>query len=47
MKIGKNQNLKKVMNIMENKILHGDSLDLLKEIEDCTVDSIVTDPPYG
>jgi len=34
-------------NRMENKILHGDSLDLLKEMQDCTVDSIVTDPPYG
>ena len=32
---------------MENKILHGDSLDLLKDMEDNTVDSIVTDPPYG
>ena len=32
---------------MENKILHGDSLDLLKELDDNSVDSIVTDPPYG
>jgi len=32
---------------MENKILHGDCLDLLKDLDDNSVDSIVTDPPYG
>ena len=32
---------------MENKILHGDSLDLLKDLDDNSVDSVVTDPPYG
>tara|TARA_Y100000593_G_scaffold19851_2_gene39793 strand:+ start:717 stop:2516 length:1800 start_codon:yes stop_codon:yes gene_type:complete len=32
---------------MENKILHGDSLDLLKDLDDNSVDNIVTDPPYG
>ena len=31
---------------MEYKLLLGDCLDKLKEIEDCSVDSIVTDPPY-
>ena len=30
-----------------DKILHGDSLDLLKDLDDNSVDSIVTDPPYG
>ena len=30
-----------------NKILHGDSLELLKDMEDNSIDSIVTDPPYG
>ena len=30
-----------------NKILHGDSLKLLKDMKDNTIDSIVTDPPYG
>jgi len=30
-----------------DKILHGDSLELLKDMEDNTIDSIVTDPPYG
>ena len=30
-----------------NKILHGDSLELLKDLDDNSVDSIVTDPPYG
>jgi DNA modification methylase len=29
------------------KIIHGDSLDKLKELEDNSIDSIVTDPPYG
>ena len=33
------------MNI--NHIIHGDSLEILKEIEDNSVDAIVTDPPYG
>ena len=28
-------------------IIHGDSLDKLKELDDNSVDSIVTDPPYG
>jgi site-specific DNA-methyltransferase (adenine-specific) len=28
-------------------IIHGDSLDKLKELEDNSVESIVTDPPYG
>ena len=31
---------------MSFKLLLGDCLDKLKEIEDCSVDSIVTDPPY-
>ena len=30
-----------------NKILHGDSLELLKDLDDNSVDSLVTDPPYG
>lgn len=30
-----------------NKVLHGDCLELLKSMEDESVDSIVTDPPYG
>ena len=29
-----------------NKIIHGDCLDKLKELEDNSIDSIVTDPPY-
>jgi len=29
------------------KLVHGDSLDVLKEMEANTVDTIVTDPPYG
>jgi DNA modification methylase len=31
----------------EVKLLLGDCLDKLKELEDNSVDSIVTDPPYG
>ena len=31
---------------MENKILHGDSLDLLKDMDDNSVDMILTDLPY-
>jgi len=29
-----------------NKIIQGDCLEKLKELEDNSVDSIVTDPPY-
>ena len=29
------------------KLLNGDCLDKLKELEDNSIDSIVTDPPYG
>lgn len=32
---------------MENKIIHGDCLDVMKEIEDQSIDCIITDPPYG
>ena len=28
-------------------ILHGDSLEVLKTIDACSVDALVTDPPYG
>src|SRR5690625_5510589 len=29
------------------KIIHGDCLDVLKSMEDNSVDSVCTDPPYG
>lgn len=29
------------------RLLHGDCLERLKELPDNSVDSIVTDPPYG
>jgi hypothetical protein len=29
------------------ELLHGDCLDRLKELPDCSVDACVTDPPYG
>lgn len=28
-------------------IIHGDSFEELKKLEDCSIDSLVTDPPYG
>ena len=28
-------------------IYHGDCLDVLRELPDCSVDSVVTDPPYA
>ena len=28
-------------------ILHGDALDKLKELDDNSIDCLVTDPPYG
>ncbi len=30
-----------------NKVIQGDCLEKLKDLEDNSVDSIVTDPPYG
>ena len=32
---------------MKNKIINGDCLEAMKDIEDCSVDAIITDPPYG
>lgn len=32
---------------MTYKLYHGDCLDVLKTLPDCSVDSVVTDPPYG
>ena len=29
------------------KIIHGDCIEKLKELDDNSIDSIVTDPPYG
>jgi DNA modification methylase len=29
------------------KLVHGDSLVKLKDLPDCSIDAIVTDPPYG
>ncbi len=29
------------------KIMHGNCMDLLKELPSCSIDAIVTDPPYG
>jgi len=29
------------------KIMHGNCMNLLKELPDCSIDAIVTDPPYG
>lgn len=33
--------------IPNTKILHGDCMQLLKTLPDCSIDAIVTDPPYG
>jgi len=30
-----------------NKVIHGDCLEKLKELDDNSIDAIVTDPPYG
>ena len=35
------------MNVYENQIIEGDSLEVLKTIESNSIDAIVTDPPYG
>jgi DNA modification methylase len=36
-----------VISVETNVILQGDCLSRLKELPDCCVDSIITDPPYG
>jgi hypothetical protein len=33
--------------VSEQRIIHGDSLERLKELPDNSIDSIVTDPPAG
>lgn len=33
--------------MLESKIYNGDCLEVMSEIDDCTFDAIVTDPPYG
>jgi site-specific DNA-methyltransferase (adenine-specific) len=33
--------------MIETKLIHGDCLEKLKELPNCSVDSVVTDPPYG
>ena len=30
-----------------NELIHGDCLDVLRSMPDCSVDAVVTDPPYG
>lgn len=32
---------------MENKIIQGDCLGIMKEMEDNSIDAVITDPPYG
>lgn len=32
---------------MINKIIHGDCLEVMKDIPDKSIDAIITDPPYG
>lgn len=32
---------------MKNVIIHGDCLEVLRKMDDSSVDSVVTDPPYG
>src|SRR5450755_3831865 len=30
-----------------DQVLHGDCLEVMRDLPDCSVDAIVTDPPYG
>ena len=32
---------------MNNKLIHGDCLEVMKDIPDNSIDAIITDPPYG
>jgi len=31
----------------DSRVIHGDCLDVLRGMADCSVDAVVTDPPYG
>jgi DNA modification methylase len=31
---------------MESKLVFGDCIEKLKELDDCSVEAIITDPPY-
>ena len=33
--------------LKENTIIHGDSLNVLREIPDNCIDAVIADPPYG
>ena len=33
--------------IQSNKIVNADSLSYLKTLDSCSIDAVVTDPPYG
>lgn len=39
--------MRHISTIKENTIIHDDSLTVLRQMEDESVDAIVTDPPYG
>lgn len=32
---------------MDNKLIHGDSLTILRQMDSDSIDAIITDPPYG
>jgi site-specific DNA-methyltransferase (adenine-specific) len=32
---------------MSSRVIEGDCLQVMRELEDCSIDAIVTDPPYG
>lgn len=36
-----------VSDVSNYEVLHGDSLEILRGMSDCSVDAVVTDPPYG
>ena len=37
----------KLLSEFENKVIHGDCLEVLKTLPDHSVDAVITDPPYG
>lgn len=39
--------MRNMLDVYMNKVVHGDCLEVMKDIDDNSIDCVVTDPPYG